>query len=150
MSKGEYRSRNGFDYAIPAVPKSLAARLSACRSECEGHVKQAQPTLRRSPDLEWYFAMRRVVEQGDLSQISAPLSLPSLGWGEIEGNIDHRFTMNFSMFVGAPSSEGQGVTGSNAAIPTNLFFRTLQGYPEIPESLLRDHARGWGLGPAVA
>ena len=42
--------------------------------------------------------------------------------GEIEGNIDHRFSMNISMFVGFLSSEWQRVAGSNPAIPTNVCF----------------------------
>ena len=45
------------------------AGFDACRSAFDAYVKR-DPERERIADLAWYFSKRRIVEQGDLSQIS--------------------------------------------------------------------------------
>ena len=56
-------------WTVVVIGVKHSAGFDACRSAFDAYVKR-DPERERIADLAWYFAKRRIVEQGDLSQIS--------------------------------------------------------------------------------
>jgi hypothetical protein len=56
-------------WTVVVIGAKHSAGFDACRSAFDAYVKR-DPERERIADLTWYFAKRRIVEQGDLSQIS--------------------------------------------------------------------------------
>jgi hypothetical protein len=56
-------------WTVVVIGVKHSAGFDACRSAFDAYVKR-DPERERLADVAWYFAKRRIVEQGDLSQIS--------------------------------------------------------------------------------
>lgn len=57
-------------WVVVVIGVKPSAGFDACRSAFDASVRQGGASNERTVDLHWYFAKRRIVERGDLSQIS--------------------------------------------------------------------------------
>ena len=56
-------------WTVVVIGAKHSAGFDACQSAFDAHARHASAGIDRTADLAWYFATRRMVEQGDLSQI---------------------------------------------------------------------------------